>query len=56
MPLPGAAAIADQMDRFAADLPTICANTERRVDELTFVEFADAASMWLEAELKRRIA
>ena len=53
VPLPGAAAIADRMDRFATDLPAICANTERQVDELTFVEFADAASMWLAAELKR---
>jgi hypothetical protein len=53
VPLPGAAAIADRMDWFATDLPAISAYTDRRDDELTFVEFADAVSMWLEAELKR---
>lgn len=51
--LPGADAIAERMDRFSSDLVVVCASTERKVGELTFVEFADAASMWLEADLTR---
>jgi hypothetical protein len=50
-PLPGADAITSRLERFNADLPAICADTERKVEDLTFVEFADMASLWLKAEL-----
>lgn len=50
---PGAAAIAKRFERFTDDLPAICAKTERAVDDLTFAEFADAASTWLTTELAR---
>lgn len=35
------------------DLPAICAATERTVSDLTFTEFADAASTCLRTELVR---
>lgn len=44
---PGGAATSDRFERFMADLPAICAETERRPEELTFIEFADAVSTWL---------
>lgn len=50
---PGGAAISDRFDRFMTDLPSICAQTERRPEELTFTEFADAASTWLRIDLDR---
>lgn len=52
-PPPGAAAISKRFKRFVADLPAICAATERDISDLTFTEFADAASTWLKAELVR---
>jgi hypothetical protein len=48
---PGYAAIQRRLDRFHGDLPDICAASDRRADERTFVEYADAASMWLRWEL-----
>ena len=48
---PGHAAIAGRHARFLADLPAICAATARDMAELTFAEFTDAASLWLQAEL-----
>jgi hypothetical protein len=50
---PGAAAIFERFERFMDDLPAICAETEREVGDLTFIEFADAASTWLSTELAR---
>ena len=50
-PMPGAAAIASRFSKFAGDLPAICARTERHDTDLTFVEFADLASIWLRTEL-----
>ncbi len=50
---PGGAAIAGRFARFSADLPAICVDTERRAEELTFVEFADAVSSWLTEDLRR---
>jgi hypothetical protein len=52
-PPPGAAAISRRFKRFFDDLPAICAGTERDVSDLTFTEFADAASIWLRTELAR---
>jgi hypothetical protein len=52
-PPPGAAAIAKRFNRFMDDLPAACAETERDVGDLTFTEFADAASTWLRTELVR---
>jgi hypothetical protein len=52
-PPPGATAISKRFKKFAGDLPSICARTERDVSELTFTEFADAASTWLKTELTR---
>ncbi len=51
---PGATAIADNFERFMTDLPEICAETERRPEELTFVEFADATSAWLRIDFRAR--
>jgi hypothetical protein len=48
---PGGAAISEKFSRFSADLPSICAETDRRAEELTFTEFADAASTWLRVDL-----
>jgi len=48
---PGSGAIQERFRRFHMYLPDICAASHRRADELTFVEFADAASMWLRREL-----
>ncbi len=44
---PGIAVIAARFVRFQGELPAVCAATERRPDELTFVEYADIASEWL---------
>lgn len=52
-PPPGAATISRRFKKFKDDLPAICAVTERDVGDLTFTEFADAASTWLKAELAR---
>lgn len=52
-PPPGAAAISKRFKKFMDDLPAICAETERDVGDLTFTEFADAASTWLRTELMR---
>ncbi len=52
-PPPGAAAISKRFKRFLDDLPAICAATERDVGDLTFTEFADAASIWLRTEFAR---
>ncbi|HUB45862.1 MAG TPA: hypothetical protein VMB73_12820 [Acetobacteraceae bacterium] len=52
-PPPGATAISERFERFMVDLPAICAATEREVGDLTFTEFADAASTWLSRELAR---
>jgi hypothetical protein len=51
IPAPGKAAIARRYRRFMADLPAICAATDRDVSELTFTEYADAVSTWLQREL-----
>ncbi len=51
--LPGAAAISKRFKRFLDDLPAICAATERDAGDLTFTEFADAASIWLRTEFAR---
>ncbi len=51
IPAPGKAAIARRYRRFMADLPAICAATDREAVELTFTEYADAASTWLRREL-----
>ena len=48
---PGHAAIAGRHARFLVDLPAICAATDREPAELTFAEFADAVSLWLQREL-----
>ena len=48
---PGAGTIQQRFARFQTYLPDICAASHRQADELTFVEFADAASMWLRREL-----
>ena len=48
---PGQAAIVKRYTRFIAELPAICAATDREPGELTFIEFADAASIWLQREL-----
>ena len=50
---PGGAAIVARFDQFSADLPAICAATEREVADLTFTEFADAVSTWLQREFAR---
>lgn len=52
-PPPGAAAISKRFKRFLDDLPAICTGTERDLGDLTFTEFADAASTWLRTELAR---
>lgn len=49
----GAAAIFHRFERFMGALPAICAETERETGDLTFTEFADAASTWLSRELAR---
>ena len=54
IPAPGKAAIGKRYRRFMADLPAICSATERDVDELTFTEYADIASTWLQTELGGR--
>jgi hypothetical protein len=51
---PGTAAIFKRFKRFTDDLPAICAETEREAGDLTFTEFAEAASTWLSTELARR--
>jgi hypothetical protein len=51
IPAPGKAAIVKRHRRFMADLPAICSATDRDVGELTFTEYADAASTWLRREL-----
>ncbi len=51
IPAPGKTAIAKRYRRFMADLPSICAATDRDVSELTFTEYADSASTWLRREL-----
>jgi hypothetical protein len=50
---PGAAAIHGRFERFMVDLPAICVETDREVGDLTFTEFADAASTWLKTEVAR---
>ncbi len=50
IPAPGKAAIAKRHRRFMIDLPAICSATDRDVSELTFTEYADAASTWLRRE------
>ena len=52
-PPPGPAAISKRFQRFVEDLPAICAETERDISDLTFTEFADAASTWLRTALAR---
>jgi hypothetical protein len=52
IPAPGKAAMGRRYRRFMADLPAICSATDRNMGELTFTEFADAASTWLQRELK----
>ena len=52
-PLPGAGAIRGRYERFSQELPDICAQAELRLEELTFVEYADTASTWLTRELAR---
>lgn len=52
---PGGAAISDRYRRFSDELPRICAEAELRVDELTFVDYADMASTWLRRELTERL-
>lgn len=52
-PPPGPEAIMERLARFMAELPEICATTQRKVIDLTFVEFADAASTWLKLERAR---
>jgi len=42
-----------RFERFSADLPAVCAETERRADELTFIDFADAVSSRLTEDLRR---
>lgn len=44
----GAAAITRRYARFSSELPVICEAAELQIDELTFVEYADLASTWLE--------
>jgi hypothetical protein len=51
IPAPGKAAIAKRYRRLMADLPAICSAADRDVGELTFTEYADAASTWLRREL-----
>jgi hypothetical protein len=50
---PGGAAIGKRYDRFTADLPAICADADVEPNELTFTEYADMASTWLQLELGR---
>ena len=52
-PPPGVAAIFKRFELFIADLPAICAATDREVDDLTFTEFADTTSTWLRTALAR---
>jgi hypothetical protein len=49
---PGGGAISERFNRFTADLPLICIETARRPAELTFTEFADAATTWLRIDVQ----
>jgi hypothetical protein len=48
---PGAADIEGRHGTFERELPTLCAATRRRSEELTFVEYADIVSTWLRREI-----
>jgi hypothetical protein len=48
---PGGTAIGKRYNRFTTELPAICAKAQLEVSELTFAEFADTASLWLQCEL-----
>lgn len=50
IPAPGKAAILKRHRRFMADLPAICSATDRDMADLTFTEYADIASTWLQRE------
>jgi hypothetical protein len=47
----GANAIRGRFDRFNAELPAICSRNQLEVVQLTFVEYADLAYIWLKTDL-----
>jgi hypothetical protein len=50
---PGGAVIGRRYDRFMSDLPDICSDADLDPAELTFTEFADMVSTWLQQALAR---
>lgn len=50
-PMPGGAKIAERFSQFSAELPAIAASFHLEVDELTFKNFANFASAWLQTNL-----
>ena len=44
---PGGAFIVQQYRRFRRQLPTLCANAKRKVDELSFSDYREMVSAWL---------
>lgn len=45
--LSGGAAIAARYERFQADLPTLCAATNRIPEDLIFVDLSELVTVWL---------
>jgi hypothetical protein len=48
--VPGGLAMADEFERFQADLPSIAATKELHPDELTFKDLTAIAARWILAE------
>lgn len=48
--IPGGRAIAEEFDRFHADLPTIAASKRLQPAELTFKDLTNIAAEWILAE------
>ena len=46
--IPGGGAIYERYQRFRSDLPALCTELRLDVDELTFADFSEAVSVWLE--------
>lgn len=46
--VPGGATIAKRFDQFRGELPAICRELHKQVEELTFLEYQDVVAAWLQ--------